>query len=124
LRALTASPGNSPCWRRPVRSFFSRWRGFPSPAGFSLKIFFFCRWELSARISCRWFLRGLLPAVASSFIFRVFLGCFFKGGDGTTEVDPGAGFKGLLVALAVIVLILGVFPQTLLGPLVRLPYTW
>src|SRR5882757_5471281 len=66
----------------------------------------------------------LCAAVSVYYYFRVIQAMYFKEGDGTTEAEPGAGFKGLLVVLAVIVLVLGVFPQTLLGQLTRLIYTW
>ncbi|HMI62424.1 MAG TPA: hypothetical protein VK518_16015, partial [Puia sp.] len=58
------------------------------------------------------------------YYFRVIQAMYFKEGDGTTEVEPGAGFKGLLVVLAAVVVVLGIWPQTLLGFLSKLPYTW
>jgi NADH-quinone oxidoreductase subunit N len=49
---------------------------------------------------------------------------YFKDGEGTTETEPGPGFKGLLVVLAALVIVLGVFPQVLLDQLTRFIYTW
>jgi NADH-quinone oxidoreductase subunit N len=49
---------------------------------------------------------------------------YFKDGDGGTETEPSTGFKGLLVVLAALVLVLGVFPQVLLNQLYTMIYTW
>jgi NADH-quinone oxidoreductase subunit N len=66
----------------------------------------------------------LCAAVSVYYYFRVIQAMYFKEGDGTTETEPGAGFKGMLVVLAAIVVILGLFPQTLLSQLTQLIYTW
>jgi NADH-quinone oxidoreductase subunit N len=66
----------------------------------------------------------LCAAVSVYYYFRVIQAMYFKEGEGTTEVEPGVGFKGLLVVLAAIVIVLGVFPQSLLSQLSRLIYTW
>ncbi|GGB18941.1 NADH-quinone oxidoreductase subunit N [Puia dinghuensis] len=66
----------------------------------------------------------LCAAVSVYYYFRVIQAMYFKDGDGATEAEPGLGFKGLLVVLAVIVVVLGVWPQSLLGQLSRLIYTW
>lgn len=66
----------------------------------------------------------LCAAVSVYYYFRVIQAMYFKDGDGTTEREPSSGFKGLLVVLAVAVIVLGVFPQTLLDQLTRLVYTW
>jgi len=66
----------------------------------------------------------LCAAVSVYYYFRVIQAMYFKEGDGTTEAEPGAGFKGLLVVLAAIVVILGVCPQSLLSQLTKMIYTW
>ncbi len=67
----------------------------------------------------------LCAAVSVYYYFRVIQAMYFKEGDGTTETEPGVGFKGLLVVLAVLVVVLGVFPQMLLGPAVQhFIYIW
>jgi NADH-quinone oxidoreductase subunit N len=66
----------------------------------------------------------LCAAVSVYYYFRVIQAMYFKDGDGGTEAEPGAGFKGLLVVLAALVLVLGVFPQTLLNQLYTMIYTW
>jgi len=66
----------------------------------------------------------LCAAVSVYYYFRVIQAMYFKDGDGTTEAEPGVGFKGLLVVLAALVIVLGVFPQSLLGQLSKFIYTW
>ena len=66
----------------------------------------------------------LCAAVSVYYYFRVIQAMYFKEGEGTTEQETGFGFKGLLVVLAAIVIVLGVFPQSLLNLLSKLSYTW
>src|SRR5579872_3954595 len=66
----------------------------------------------------------LCAAVSVYYYFRVIQAMYFKDGDGATEVAPSAGFKGMLVVLAVLVVVLGVWPNLLLNQLTRLIYTW
>jgi NADH-quinone oxidoreductase subunit N len=66
----------------------------------------------------------LCAAVSVYYYFRVIQAMYFKEGDGGTEGEPSAGFKGLLVLLAALVLLLGVFPQALLSQLYTIIYTW
>jgi NADH-quinone oxidoreductase subunit N len=49
---------------------------------------------------------------------------YFKDGDGATEAPPSMGFKGMLVLLAALVVLLGVWPQVLLSQLQHFVYTW
>jgi NADH-quinone oxidoreductase subunit N len=66
----------------------------------------------------------ICAAISVYYYFRVIQAMYFKEGDGTTELEPTAGFKGLLVVLAAVVIILGVCPQSLLSILSKFPYTW
>jgi NADH-quinone oxidoreductase subunit N len=66
----------------------------------------------------------LCAAVSVYYYFRVIQAMYFKDGGGGTENEPSAGFKGLLVLLAVLVIVLGVFPQALLHQLTNMIYTW
>jgi NADH-quinone oxidoreductase subunit N len=66
----------------------------------------------------------LCAAVSVYYYFRVIQAMYFKDGDGATELAPGAGFKGMLVLLAALVLLLGVWPQALLSQLQHFVYTW
>jgi NADH-quinone oxidoreductase subunit N len=66
----------------------------------------------------------LCAAVSVYYYFRVIQAMYFKDGDGGTESEPSAGFKGLLVVLAALMIVLGVFPQVLLHQLTSMIYTW
>ncbi len=46
---------------------------------------------------------------------------YFKDGD-RQDLEAGPGFKGILIGLAVIILILGIFPQWLTNLLDNLVY--
>jgi len=107
-----------------VTIFLLSLAGIPLTGGFFAKYYM-----LSAVVSSGHFLwlvifAVLCAAVSVYYYFRVIQAMYFKDGDGTTEVEPGAGFKGLLVVLAAVVIILGVCPQSLLSILSKFPYTW
>jgi NADH-quinone oxidoreductase subunit N len=98
--------------------------GIPLSGGFFAKYYM-----LSAVVATGHFLwlvifAVLCAAVSAYYYFRVIQAMYFKEGEGTTEAEPGAGFKGLLVVLAALVIVLGVFPQVLLDQLTRFIYTW
>ena len=98
--------------------------GIPLTAGFFAKYYM-----LSAVLQTGHFLwlvifAVLCAAVSVYYYFRVIQAMYFKEGDGTTEEQPTVGFKGLLVLMAALVVLLGVFPQILLGQLHTLIYTW
>ncbi len=66
----------------------------------------------------------LCAAVSVYYYFRVIQAMYFKDGDGSTEEQPSAGFKGLLVFVAALILLLGIFPQTLLDLLSKIVYIY
>jgi NADH-quinone oxidoreductase subunit N len=98
--------------------------GIPLTAGFFAK--YYMLYSVVATGHYLWLVifSVLCAAVSVYYYFRVIQAMYFKEGEGTTEVEPGVGFKGLLVVLAAIVIVLGVFPQSLLSQLSRLIYTW
>ncbi|MBO9200466.1 MULTISPECIES: NADH-quinone oxidoreductase subunit N [Niastella] len=90
--------------------------GIPATAGFWAKFYM-----LSAAISngnVMWLvIVGVLcAAISVYYYFRVIQAMYFKEGD-TQEIETTTGFKGLLIAIAVIVVILGIFPHWLLDQL-------
>src|ERR1700753_1442850 len=100
-----------------VTIFLLSLAGIPLTGGFFAKYYM-----LSSVVATGHFLwlvifSVLCAAVSVYYYFRVIQAMYFKEGDGTTEMEPGAGFKGLLVVLAAIVVVLGVFPQSVLGRL-------
>ena len=98
--------------------------GIPLTGGFFAKYYM-----LSSVVSTGHFLwlvifSVLCAAVSVYYYFRVIQAMYFKEGDGATEEAPSAGFKGLLVVVAVLILLLGIFPQALLNQLYAIVYTW
>ena len=98
--------------------------GIPLTAGFFAKYYM-----LTAVITTGHYLwlvifAVLCAAVSVYYYFRVIQAMYFKEGDGATEAEPSTGFKGLLVVLAALVIVLGIFPQALLDQLSRFIYTW
>src|SRR6187402_239270 len=90
--------------------------GIPLTAGFFAKYYM-----LSSVIATGHFLwlvifAVLCAAVSVYYYFRVIQAMYFKEGDAQVG-DLGAGFKGLLVIVAALVLLLGIFPQGLLDKL-------
>ena len=98
--------------------------GIPLTGGFFAKYYM-----LSAVLQTGHFLwlvvfAVLCAAVSVYYYFRVIQAMYFKEGDATTEDVPSAGFKGLLVLLAGLVILLGVWPGGLLDWLTKVVYTW
>jgi NADH-quinone oxidoreductase subunit N len=98
--------------------------GIPLTAGFFAKYYMLSSVVATGHYLWLVIFSVLCAAVSVYYYFRVIQAMYFKEGEGTTETEPGAGFKGLLVILAAIVVVLGVFPQSLLGLLSKLSYTW
>jgi len=107
-----------------VTIFLLSLAGIPLTGGFFAKYYMLAAVVSSGHYLWLVIFAVLCAAVSVYYYFRVIQAMYFKEGDGTTEVEPGAGFKGLLVVLAAVVIVLGVWPQTLLGFLSKLPYTW
>jgi NADH-quinone oxidoreductase subunit N len=98
--------------------------GIPLTGGFFAKYYMLSAVIVSGHYLWLVIFAVLCAAVSVYYYFRVIQAMYFKDGDGGTEAEPSTGFKGLLVLLAVLVIVLGVFPQTLLGQLSKFIYTW
>ncbi|MES1160093.1 MAG: NADH-quinone oxidoreductase subunit N [Bacteroidota bacterium] len=97
--------------------------GIPLTAGFFAKYYM-----LSAVIATGKFLwlvifAVLCAAVSVYYYFRVIQAMYFKEGDAQT-LDQGPVFRGLLVFVAVLILLLGVFPEGLISKLYTMIYIW
>ena len=97
--------------------------GIPLTAGFFAKYYM-----LSAVLNTHHYLwlvifGVLCAAVSVYYYFRVIQAMYFKDGD-PQEMAPGPVFKGLLVVVAALILLLGIFPQVLLTQLTTMIYTW
>ena len=98
--------------------------GIPLTGGFFAKYYMLASVVATGHFLWLVIFSVICAAVSVYYYFRVIQAMYFKDGDGTTETEPGAGFKGLLVVLAGLVILLGVFPQSLLGQLTKYIYTW
>jgi NADH-quinone oxidoreductase subunit N len=90
--------------------------GIPATAGFMAKFYM-----LSAAISnghVFWLvIVGILcAAISVYYYFRVIQAMYFKEGDAQV-IEASPGFKGLLVGVAAVVVLLGIFPQWLIDKL-------
>lgn len=97
--------------------------GIPLTAGFFAKYYM-----LSAVIATGKFLwlvifAVLCAAVSVYYYFRVIQAMYFKEGDAQV-LDQGPVFRGLLVIVAALILLLGVFPDVLLSKLYTMIYIW
>jgi NADH-quinone oxidoreductase subunit N len=63
----------------------------------------------------------ICAAISVYYYFRVIQAMYFKEGEAQT-LDIQPGFKGLLILLAVIIVLLGIFPQWLLNQLTDIIY--
>jgi NADH-quinone oxidoreductase subunit N len=98
--------------------------GIPLTGGFFAKYYMLMSVVSTGKFIWLVIFAVLCAAVSAYYYFRVIQAMYFKDGDGGTEAEPSTGFKGLLVLLAAIVLVLGVFPQLLLHQLTSMIYTW
>jgi NADH-quinone oxidoreductase subunit N len=91
--------------------------GIPLTAGFFAKYF-----VLAAAIKTGTYLwlvifAVLMAAVSVYYYFRVIQAMYFKEGN-SEMAETSSGFKGLLVAVAVLIIVLGVAPNLLLNWLI------
>jgi NADH-quinone oxidoreductase subunit N len=98
--------------------------GIPLTGGFFAKYYMLTAVITTGKFMWLVIFAVLCAAVSVYYYFRVIQAMYFKEGDGATEAEPSTGFKGVLVVLAVLVIVLGVFPQALLDQLSRFIYTW
>jgi len=98
--------------------------GIPLTGGFFAKYYMLAAVVSTGKFMWLVVFAVLCAAVSAYYYFRVIQAMYFKEGDAATETAPSAGFKGLLVLLAALVLVLGVFPQALLNQLYAFIYTW
>ena len=97
--------------------------GIPMTAGFFAKYYM-----LSAVVQTGHYLwlvivAVLCAAISVYYYFRVIQAMYFKDGEAQV-LDLRPGFKPMLIVVAVLILLLGIFPQTLLNVLQTMVYTW
>jgi NADH-quinone oxidoreductase subunit N len=116
--------GLAPVLAATVTIFLLSLAGIPLTGGFFAKYYMLASVVSTGKWMWLVVFAVLCAAVSVYYYFRVIQAMYFKDGDGTTELPPSAGFKGLLVVLAAVVVVLGVWPGVLLSQLQHFMYTW
>jgi NADH-quinone oxidoreductase subunit N len=88
--------------------------GIPATAGFMAKFYMLSSAVSSGRVLWLVILAVICAAVSVYYYFRVIQAMYFKDGD-DNAVETTPTFKFVLVALAVVIILLGIFPQWLLN---------
>jgi NADH-quinone oxidoreductase subunit N len=97
--------------------------GIPATAGFWAKFYMLSAAINNGNVMWLVIVGVLCAAISVYYYFRVIQAMYFKEGEADPqEIETSAGFKGLLIAIAVIVIILGIFPHWLLDQLHNLFY--
>ena len=97
--------------------------GIPATAGFWAKFYMLSAAINNGNVMWLVIVGVLCAAISVYYYFRVIQAMYFKDGEAEPqEEETSAGFKGLLIAIAVVVVILGIFPHWLLDQLHNLFY--
>ena len=88
--------------------------GIPLTAGFMAKFFMLRATVLTPHGLWLAIFAVLMAAVSAYYYFRVIQAMYFKEGDAKT-VETSGGFRATLLVLAVVILLIGVFPNLLLN---------
>lgn len=115
---------NQPVLAATCTIFLLSLAGIPLTGGFFAKYYMLMSVVSTGKFLWLVVFAVLCAAVSVYYYFRVIQAMYFKEGEGTTELAPSVGFKGLLVLLAVLVVVLGVWPDLLLNQLQHFIYTW
>lgn len=88
--------------------------GIPATAGFMAKFYMISGAISNGKVLWLVILAILCAAISVYYYFRVIQAMYFKESEDTdVAIDITPAFKGLLVVLAAVIVILGLFPQTL-----------
>lgn len=90
--------------------------GIPATAGFMAKFYMLAAAVNNGHVMWLVIVGVLCAAISVYYYFRVIQAMYFKDGD-APEMEVSPAFKGLLVIMAAIVVLLGIFPQWLLDKL-------
>ena len=92
--------------------------GIPATAGFWAKFYMLSAAVENGNVLWLVIVGVLCAAVSVYYYFRVIQAMYFKEGDTESqEIETSTGFKGLLIAIAAVVILLGIFPHWLLNQL-------
>jgi NADH-quinone oxidoreductase subunit N len=90
--------------------------GIPLTAGFFAKYYMLAAVLSSGKFLWLVVLAIVCAAISAYYYFRVIQAMYFKEGDGQ-KLEASAGFKFLLVIVAALIILLGIFPQWLIDRL-------
>jgi len=97
--------------------------GIPLTAGFFAKYYMLASVLQTGKFFWLVVFGVLCAAVGVYYYFRVIQAMYFKDGD-PQELEITPGFKWMLILLAALVILIGIYPQVVLDKLSSLPYTW
>jgi NADH-quinone oxidoreductase subunit N len=90
--------------------------GIPATAGFWAKFYMLSAAVANGHVLWLVIVGVLCAAISVYYYFRVIQAMYFKEGE-PQEIETSTGFKGLLIAIAAVVVLLGIFPQWLINQL-------
>jgi NADH-quinone oxidoreductase subunit N len=90
--------------------------GIPLTAGFFGKYYMLAAVLSSGKFLWLVLFAILCAAVSAYYYFRVIQAMYFKEGDGR-DLEVSQGFKALLILVAAVIILLGIFPQWLIDRL-------
>lgn len=86
--------------------------GIPATAGFMAKFYMLNAAVSSGSLLWLVILGVVCAAISVYYYFRVIQAMYFKEGE-AQEIEASSGFKGILIAVAAVVVLLGLFPEWL-----------
>jgi NADH-quinone oxidoreductase subunit N len=97
--------------------------GIPATAGFWAKFYMLSAAIDNGNVMWLVIVGVLCAAISVYYYFRVIQAMYFKEGEAEPqEMETSRGFKGLLIIIAAVVILLGIFPNWLLNQLSSLFY--
>lgn len=91
--------------------------GIPGTAGFMGKLYMLSAAVENGKVMWLVILAVLCAVISVYYYFRVIQAMYFKESQDATEIEASPAFKGLLIATAVAIILLGLFPQWLIDTL-------
>jgi proton-translocating NADH-quinone oxidoreductase, chain N len=95
--------------------------GIPATAGFWAKFYMLSAAINNGQVMWLVIVGVLCAAISVYYYFRVIQAMYFKEGD-AQDIEISGPFKGLLIGIAAVVIILGIFPQWLINHLYSFIY--
>lgn len=88
--------------------------GIPATAGFMAKFYMLSAAIANGKVMWLVILAIACAAISVYYYFRVIQAMYFKEGEENSSIEVSAAFKWVLVLLAAVIILLGLFPQLLI----------